>query len=99
VDLGYPNPGATASFSPGDHALVQLGPKGSVGSIFGGKPIYDPSYGLGPKADLRAWAKAAIVGWARLSDGAGHMVAGDKCGTGADQIKTCYLQIHVGSEL
>ena len=42
---------------------------------------------------------ASIVAWARLADGAGHMVAGDQCGTGANQIKTCYLEIHVGSGL
>ena len=93
-----PDPGVTAYFSPGDHALVELGPGHTIGS-FGEKPIYDPSYGTGPKANLRAWAKASIVAWARLADGAGHMVAGDQCGTGANQIKTCYLEIHVGSGL
>ncbi len=66
-------------------------------SLLHGQPIFDPSYGIGPKPDLKAWAKSAIVAWAKLSDGAGHALTTNQCGSGPGQVTTCYLQIHVGN--
>lgn len=92
VPAGPITVGPIPFLSPADHRVVETlnAPKAQ---------IYDPSYAIGPKPDIRAWAKTAIAAWAKLSDGHGHDVDVTKCGTRAGQLQTCYLQIHVGSGL
>lgn len=53
-----------------DHALVKLDD--------GGK-IYDPSYGTGPFANINAWSRASIVGWAYFAAPSGKRTDVNKC--------------------
>jgi hypothetical protein len=85
----FPVPGFPF-LSPADHRIVEVVSSGR---------IYDPSYAIGPKPDVRGWAKTAIAAWAKLSDGHGHDVDITNCGSGPGQLQTCFLQVHIGNGL
>lgn len=71
---------------PGDHDLVEI--PGQA------RPIYDPSYGTGPFADVGDWVNQSIVGWARVVDENGRGIVDDaECGKA---YATCYLLVHRG---
>ena len=60
---GQNNANPPGLFVSGDHALVTYTSPTTRQTV-----IYDPSYGSGPFASVRAWADASLAGFATLNE-------------------------------